>query len=236
VSDHPEGLLRHRLFVSLGHDEYWTGHELDAVQHARDAGVNIAFLGGNEAYWQARLDASATGTGDRVLTVYKDPARDPLEKTDPAATASQFSASPVNRPTSMLSGLSFGTNATPNYQAWRPMVTYNWLFANTRMMPGDVFPGIVGYEYDHLPQASERPDGLQVVARSPVEGFAGPDTAVSSFYTARSGAIVFDAGTVAWSWGLDDFGHEARGKFADQRLQKLTANIMDRLTQAVASR
>ena len=46
-----------------------------------------------------------------------------------------------------------------------------------------------------------------------------------------SGATVFAAGTIAWSWGLDDFGHEDRGAFADDRLRRVTANILDRLSR-----
>src|SRR5438132_7130106 len=72
VSLRPETLKRHRLFISLGHDEYWTAQERDGVEAARDAGVNLAFFGGNDAYWQARLEASSSGESSRVLTLFKD--------------------------------------------------------------------------------------------------------------------------------------------------------------------
>jgi hypothetical protein len=47
---------------------------------------------------------------------------------------------------------------------------------------------------------------------------------------------VFCAGTIGWSWGLDDFGHADRGVFADARLRKLTQNVMDRITAPPAQR
>ncbi len=228
VTLRPRTLLQHRLFVSLGHDEYWTAQERDAVTAARDAGVNLAFFGGNEAYWQARLESASSGTG-RVLTAYKDAALDSMARGQPALATVQFADAPLNRPTSLLTGLAYGSNATPDQQAWHPRVTYDWVFANTGMRPGDVFPGIVGYEYDRAPPPALRPPLFSLVATSPVDGFNGRDTATSSLYIAASGAIVFNAGTVSWSWGLDNAGHERRGKFADPRLQKLTANIMDRL-------
>jgi hypothetical protein len=231
VSERPETLRQHRMFVSLGHDEYWTKEERDAVEGTRDHGVNVAFFGGNEAYWQARLDASANGEPGRVVTEYKDAALDPLARSDPRNATYMFAGAPINRPESLLTGLAYGSNATPDYQPWRPVSIDSWIYAGSGIQQGDAFPGIVGYEYDHMPPPHERPPGLVVVARSPVEGFLGSDTAITSFYVAPSGALVFDAGTVAWSWGLDDFGHDARGHFADERLRRVTANILNHLAR-----
>jgi len=231
VSLHGDALRRHRLFISLGHDEYWTKQERDEVEAARDAGVNIAFIGGNEAYWQGRLeDSPATKTKARVLTVYKDAKLDPLARSDPAQVTVLFHDAPVSRPQSLLSGVAYGSNTTPDYLPWRAAATTSWTFAGAGIRQGDSFPGIVGYEYDHMAVPAERPAGLEVLGSSPVSGFLGSDTAVTSIYTAASGAQVFAAGTVAWSWGLDDFGHAERGAFADDRLRTMTANIIRRLS------
>ena len=43
---------------TAGHDEYWTKEMRDAFEAARDSGVNIAFMGANTAYWQARIEDS----------------------------------------------------------------------------------------------------------------------------------------------------------------------------------
>jgi len=54
------------------------------------------------------------------------------------------------------------------------------------------------------------PANLVVLARSPVVGFDGtPSVHNASIYTAPSGAWVFAAGTIQWSWGLAG-GSEAR--------------------------
>ena len=71
---------------------------------------------------------------------------------------------------------------------------------------------------------------LTVVGSSPVNGFLGSDTSISAIHTAANGAIVFAAGTIAWSWGLDDYGHERHGAYADTRLKKLVENIITRLS------
>lgn len=224
-------LQRHRLFISLGHDEYWTREQRDAVDLALDAGVNLAFLSGNEAYWQSRLERAGNGAPSRVLTVYKDPALDPVARDDPRASTSLFAEAPVSRPQSRLSGLAYGSNTTPAYQPWRPANADHWIFEGTGIEEGDAFDGIVGYEYDHMAVPEERPVGLEVVGSSPVNGFLGDDTAISSVYEAASGATVFAAGTIAWSWGLDDWGHEDIGRFSDDRLRRLTRRIIDRLSQ-----
>ncbi|MDP9237801.1 MAG: hypothetical protein M3P30_10500 [Chloroflexota bacterium] len=220
---------KHKLFVSLGHDEYWTKQQRDAVEGARDAGVNVAFLSGNEAYWQGRLEASSTGVNARVLTVYKDAALDPLARTNSKETTVLFADPPVSRPQSMLSGVAYGSNTQPDYIAWRPAALDSWIFTGSGITGQDSFPGIVGYEYDHQAATDQRPAGVQIVGSSPVSGFLGSDTSVSALYVAPSGATVFAAGTVAWAWGLDDFGHEGRGAFADDELRQVTKNILNRL-------
>ncbi len=230
VSLRPQTLRGHRLFISLGHDEYWTRAERDAVDAARDAGVNLAFFSGNEGYWQARLDATANGRQARVLTVYKDAHLDPMARSAPKEATVQFAQPPVSRPESRLSGLAYGSNATPDYQPWHAADTSGWAFKDTGIKGGDAFPGIVGYEYDKLPAPEERPVGLKVIGSSPVTGYVGKETAATALYEAGVGATVFAAGTIAWSWGLDDWGHESRGRFANDRLRRLTANIMDRLS------
>ena len=231
VSLRGDELKKRRLFVSLGHDEYWTKQQRDAVEGARDAGTNIAFLGGNEAYWQGRLEPSTAGAAARVLTVYKDASLDPETRTNPKEATILFKDPPVSRPQSMLSGLAYGSNTTPDYQPWRPASTDSWIFGGTGIVTGQSFPGIVGYEYNHMAVPEERPAGLTVVGSSSVNGFLGGDTAITAMYQAPSGATVFAAGTVAWAWGLDDFGHEDRGAFADDRLRHVTANILDRLSR-----
>jgi hypothetical protein len=41
------GLVGPQLFISVGHDEYWSGPQRTAVEAARDRGVNLAFMSGH---------------------------------------------------------------------------------------------------------------------------------------------------------------------------------------------
>jgi hypothetical protein len=79
----PAALLNHSAFLSVGHDKYYTKQMYDAVQAARDAGVNLGFFGAGMISWQIRLEPSiATGQPNRTVVGYKD-ATDPIATTDP---------------------------------------------------------------------------------------------------------------------------------------------------------
>ena len=92
VNRRPSTLLNRKLFISSGHDEYWSASQRTAMENARAAGVNLAFFSGNEGFWKTRWESSAAGpaTADRTLVAYKDThftaRQDPVEWTGPGAT------------------------------------------------------------------------------------------------------------------------------------------------------
>ena len=67
-------IQQHRVFLSVGHDEYWSGAQRANVEAARNAGVNLAFFSGNEVFWKTRWEnsISASGTPYRTLVSYKE--------------------------------------------------------------------------------------------------------------------------------------------------------------------
>ena len=67
-------LTNHRVFISSGHDEYWSGKQRANVESARDKGVHLAFFSGNEIYWKTRYEDSVDGsrTPYRTLVTYKE--------------------------------------------------------------------------------------------------------------------------------------------------------------------
>ncbi|MDP3494090.1 MAG: DUF4082 domain-containing protein, partial [Hyphomonadaceae bacterium] len=78
-----------------------------------------------------------------------------------------------------------------------------------------IAPGIIGYEWDISPTDETRPAGLIRLSETTLDwsgilidqGMStAPGTATHnlSLYRAESGALVFGAGTVFWSWGLSD--------------------------------
>ncbi len=67
-------ILEHKVFLSVGHDEYWSGQQRANVELARDSGVNLAFFSANEVFWRTRWEASIDGTNTpyRTLVSYKE--------------------------------------------------------------------------------------------------------------------------------------------------------------------
>src|SRR5439155_8980690 len=105
----------------------------------------------------------------------------------------------------------------------------HWAYAGTGLRDGDELPGLVGYESDRVMNEYPGPVNTDwtVLSESPVHTDEGIwDVANSSIYRAESGAWVFATGTLQWSWGLDDFGRQG---FVDRRIQRVTANVLDRL-------
>ncbi|MDQ6949859.1 MAG: hypothetical protein M3256_27315, partial [Actinomycetota bacterium] len=54
-------LANHKVMLASGHDEYWSAAMFDAAENARDRGVNLAFFGANDVYWQVRFEAGING-------------------------------------------------------------------------------------------------------------------------------------------------------------------------------
>ena len=67
-------LIGHKAYISVGHDEYWSGEQRANVEAARDASVNLLFWSGNEVYWKTRYEPSIDGsnTDYRTLVSYKE--------------------------------------------------------------------------------------------------------------------------------------------------------------------
>ncbi|MEO7003624.1 MAG: N,N-dimethylformamidase beta subunit family domain-containing protein [Ktedonobacterales bacterium] len=222
-------LTNHKAFLSVGHDEYWSKNMRDNVQAAINAGVNVGFFNGDSAYWQIRFEPNAAGVPDRVEVGYKDfatinaaPGPDPQWNVNNAVVTTHWRDDPVDKPENALMGVMF---MDQNKSVERPYIVTDassWVFAKTGFVNGSSIPGIVGYEYDAVFNNGASPAGLTVLSVSPVDGNNGTSNANSTIYTAASGARVFAAGTIAWSYGLDNFGGRST---ANAGIQQATANI-----------
>jgi hypothetical protein len=145
-----------RLYLSVGHDEYWSWEMRDAVETFTKAGGNAAFLSGNTSFWQVRFeDDGATMVG------YKDQFRkDPVFGSDRQhLLTSMWSDHLIGRPENQMTGVSFSRggyhrigravgNGAGGYTVYRPE---HWVFAGTDVVYGDVVGAgavTVGYECD----------------------------------------------------------------------------------------
>lgn len=215
-------LLDFAGFLSTGHDEYWSREMRDAVEAARAGGVNLAFFGANAAYYQIRFEPSSDGTADRVMTVYKNGEIDPIG--DPSLKTVRWRKIP-GQAEQQLIGVQYRS-----YGPWDENADYvvansdHWIYRDTGFADGDRVPGIVGYEVDSFQPAYPAPVGVgQTVLSASAYLDANGDSVIanSSIYQAPSGAWVFAAGTMSWSWALDEPG------YIDPRIQQTTSNLLD---------
>jgi hypothetical protein len=234
VDTHERGnlILNHKAFISMGHDEYWSWEMRNAVEGARDKGIDLAFFGGNESYWQVRYEPSSSGVADRVLVGYKEQYKnDPYYKsTDPnkkKRTSSLFRYSFINRPEQLMLGEEYGTNLgqTDRHIMYTVTNPTNWIWAGANVREGQQLTDIVGKEYNRVyPSAKSANLSFNIVSKS-----VNPTTgtiANSVIYQSPSGAWVFSAGTMDWSLGLDDYG---RGYgHVNTAIQQVTRNILNR--------
>jgi hypothetical protein len=164
LEEHPE-LLRdgagYRLFLSVGHDEYWSGAMRDAVEGFIGRGGNAAFLSGNTSFWQVRMEERTAEGPAGVMVGYKGRFKDdPVFDTDRVAElTSIWSDHLIGRPENHMTGVSFSrggyhrigkvvTNGSGAYTIHRPD---HWLFDGTELGYGDLLGAevtLVGYECD----------------------------------------------------------------------------------------
>ena len=204
LHEDPGLLAGARAVVSPGHDEYYSTAMRQALTGARDAGTNVLFLGANAVYRHIRLGSTALGN-DRMETAYKESALDPVTATDPAESTTQWRSPPVSRPESDLVGGFYQCNPTAAPLVVAP--TLSWLTEGLGLQPGQALGTLVGPEYDRVDLSVPTPHPLQVLFHSPLRcRSAHPfaDAADVTYYTAASGAGVFDAGTSKWVCALDD--------------------------------
>lgn len=243
-------LKNHKVFLSVGHDEYWSGKQRSNVEAARDAGVNLQFLSGNEMYWHTRYEAATVGTQTayRTLVSYKETWNN--AKIDPSAEwtgtwrdprfASQ--ANGAGRPENQLTGTLYQSNfsdlpvtvsaAEGKYRLWRN-TSLTSLGAGASAV---LAPHTIGYESDEDLDNGFRPAGLINLSTTTgavpeyLQDFgntvaAGTTTHHLTLYRAPSGALVFSAGSVQWTWGLDQV-HDGDGAPADVRMQQAQVNLL----------
>jgi hypothetical protein len=217
----PWSLIGHRLIMTSGHDEYWTKEMVDGLEDALAMGSNLACMGANTIYWQARYEDA-----ERTLVEYRDPDLD--HHSDRERLTVRFRDLPRPRPECELLGVQYQGGMTSaglpprHYTVVAEALDDRWM-AGTGFEPGAELKGLVGYEWDGLQSGSD-PDDLRVFFEYRNE--LGDAHAVRHRH--RSGATVFSAGSLQFAWGLDDWGQEGH---ADERLQRFMRNALDDLVR-----
>ena len=238
-------LREHATFLSVGHDEYWSAGQRANVEAARDAGVNLAFFSGNEVFWKTRWEAGSDGASHRTLVSYKE--THATSSIDPSSqwTGTWRDPRPFNpegaRPENALTGTAFMVNsgtrtirvpaADGRLRLWRNTPLATLPAGQVATLADDT----LGYEWDSDLDNGVRPPGLVRLSTSQemsvlvLQDFGSEydfDPATHHLTLHRRGnALVFGAGTIQWSWGLDSQHDNSSGP-ASAPMQQATANLL----------
>lgn len=213
-----------KVFLSVGHDEYWTREMFENALKAKDNGLSFAFFSGNALTHTIELYDSSDGRSGRAF-----------------ARKVRFGDE------EKLMGL---TSYGVGFGDWIVKKPEHWVYAGTGLKAGDKIPGIIGWEYHGPPRYDIA--GLEVLAEGPLSPPAKqPHNAV--IYPGPKGNWVFNAGTIWWAEGLaappghipagesgmEEFlrpgeyaaGHDPAGRTfgVNPDVQKITANVLNRM-------
>ncbi len=221
VDQNPAQLLGHRAAIDFGHSEYWSERQAQAFARARDAGVSLILISSDTMAWRVRYApasaaASEAGQPGHSIVAYKEHAA--LDPNHSSPTGAFPAGGAPLTGSAYLGCITARVNQpgppTYRYYSWAPdpALSPAWLFAGTGITAATRIPGIVGYELDQRTAAS--PAGTVLAGEGaapcmpvsepgePVPA-AGEDRAETTLYTAPSGALVFNTGTLGWELGLE---------------------------------
>ena len=190
----------HKLYVTVGHDEYATMATMDRLEGALAAGTSLAFLTGNTLAWQVRYEAN-----DRVMVGYKEfaAAEDPMiNSITPRLTTALFRDPIVNRPENQITGVISDGSNNQQPAPWIVTNADHWVYANTGLSNDSPIPNLVFYEWDSYVINEFTPLGVSVLASSVVPNNVIPGSRHEATIYERGRAFVFAAGTVYFNQHL----------------------------------
>ncbi|HEY1215777.1 MAG TPA: N,N-dimethylformamidase beta subunit family domain-containing protein, partial [Bryobacteraceae bacterium] len=169
-------IQNHKVWMSNGHDEYWSGGERASIQAARDAGVHLAFFSGNTIFWKTRWENSIDGSNTpfRTMVCYKEThANAVIDPADPPTWTGTWRdprfSPPADggKPENALKGSLFRINGPQNFAITVPQADGRTRFwRNTSVATlgagqvATLAPGSLGAEIDAEEDNGFRPAGL----------------------------------------------------------------------------
>lgn len=189
VHTDPLLLTPYQLFVSCGHDEYWSGAMRNSVEAFANAGGNVLFLSGN--------------------TMYR-----PVDFVGLTMTRNAITWQALNRPEALTTGANWSAGRWSSPLPRRGYVVSipdHWIFDGTKLPKGAVLgeqTGIIGYETD---AATVPPSPANVVTLAEADLSEWFDQRGKAGLTAywREQGYILSTSTTGWGQGLRSGGEPA---------------------------
>jgi len=165
---------------------------------------------------------------------YKIASEDPLDGIDNKAVTADWPYGPDPQPEGALVGPSYDCFVRQT-AAGVVVDPTNFLLRGTGATDGEQLPGLIGPEVDRVVPAEWTPRPMEILLHSPFEcPPAVSSSADATYYTAASGAGVFDAGTMDWPCAM----RGSCGATVETRafVTKVTDNILTAFARGPAGR
>lgn len=223
-------LTRSKVFLSVGHDEYWDLRQYEAVKDAIEKGVSVLWLSGNSVHAVSPLTPSSNCEVNR--TISRAGVFGGMDEATVREYANFYADITFYGPNeSAIIGARTVTPCTGGGD-WTCTLPNHWLFEETGMKVGDKITGLVGWESHGDPA---KIPGLEVVAEgNKWSGGTMLGQWAATIFEGSKGNIVFNASTIFWTQGLSappghilPWSHFSRPHGVDPRVQKITKNALD---------
>ncbi len=227
----PERGKQCKVFLSVGHDEYWDIRQYQSVVEMKKSGVNLMFFSGNSVCWVSPFRDSVDGRAKRIIfrggpyggdhkwAKLREKLNGPFPHRGPdeGYLIGSRNVEPVN-----------------GGGDWIAVKPDHWIFEGTNMKKGEPISGLVGWEYHGDPP--DDIEGLEVVAEgTALVGGVRPQQWTATIYPGPKDNFVFNASTIFWCQGLSrppghmiPWSHWSRPHGPDERVQRITHNLIQR--------
>ncbi len=218
VDRDPGQVYGHRALIDFGHSEYWSARQARAFARAAHFGTSLLFFGSDTLSWRVRFQSGGARGGQPGHTMVADKRR-VGGGAGHAAPAGVFPDRGAGLTGSVYTGcitprLPGAGPPVYRYYGWTAarQMRPRWLFAGSGVSSTVPIPGIVGYELDQPIRGKSSgvtrigggvapcQSGVAAEPGLPAPGFSA--LADTTLRRLRSGALVFDTGTLGWELGL----------------------------------
>src|ERR1051326_1843528 len=226
---YPNEVLRAKVFLSVGHDEYWDQRQYDSAMAAVKAGVSQLYLCGNAVCGITPFQPSQDKRANRIIS-RKGRFGGPTEAEIKNFYKYPFPVTGPNEALLMGARSPYPFNGGGDWICTKPD---HWIFQGTGMKSGDSVRGLIGWEFHGDPADIA---GLEIVAEGiALSGGTKPVRWTATIYRGPKKNFVFNASTIFWSQGLSSppghmlpWSHGTRPHGPDARVQRITRNLLDR--------
>ncbi|QDU64341.1 hypothetical protein Pan216_52310 [Planctomycetes bacterium Pan216] len=225
-------ISRGKVFLSVGHDEYWDPRQFHATKAAINTGTSVLWLCGNSVFIDSPFEGSTSGREKRIISrrgCFGELRDEELESYRRLFDTLEGTAPDEREIMGVRSVVPFNGGGD-----WTCRHPDHWVFEGTGMKRGESIPGLVGWEHHGEPDLSI--PHLEVLAEGPIwSGGTREGKYTSVIFPGPKGNIVFNASTIWWPQGLASppghilpWSHWSRPHGPDERVERMTRNLLAR--------